>query len=162
MAYLTYSRMACRSFWASQDTDNRSDYFRHRLFLFSQVNTIPVYFLAFILIALGSSLGGWATLMVPIVHWFDQHRAKAIAWSQLGFPRRLCATYGNWLGKFRLALYGYSFGCSHLAAGLPLVSLIHHRPSDKGLTVDGYGQKEAGQTTTKIKSQSAALPGAKP
>ena len=54
-------------------------------FLFSQVNTIPVYFLAFILIALGSSLGGWATLMVPIVHWFDQHRAKAIAWSQLGF-----------------------------------------------------------------------------
>ena len=53
--------------------------------LFSQVNTIPVYFLAFILIALGSSLGGWATLMVPIVHWFDQHRAKAIAWSQLGF-----------------------------------------------------------------------------
>ena len=39
-----------------------------------------------------------------------------------------------------------------LAAGLPLVSLIHHRPSDKGLTIDGYGQKATGQTTTEDKA----------
>ena len=54
-------------------------------FVFSQVNSITTYFVAFILIALGSSLGGFATLMVSIVSWFDLHRAKAIAWSQLGF-----------------------------------------------------------------------------
>ena len=46
-------------------------------FVFSQVNSITTYFVAFILIALGSSLGGFATLMVSIVSWFDLHRAKA-------------------------------------------------------------------------------------
>ncbi|GIS19690.1 MAG: hypothetical protein CM15mP120_16060 [Pseudomonadota bacterium] len=54
-------------------------------FVFSIVQSITSYFIAFILIALGSSLGGFATLMVAIVSWFDQHRAKAIAWSQFGF-----------------------------------------------------------------------------
>ena len=42
-------------------------------FVFSQVQSIASYFVAFILIALGSSLGGFATLMVAIVSWFDQH-----------------------------------------------------------------------------------------
>ena len=46
-------------------------------FMFAVVDSIPSFFLAFILIALGSSLGGWATLMVAIVTWFDKHRAKA-------------------------------------------------------------------------------------
>ena len=116
-------------------------------FLFSQVNSIPVFFLAFILIALGSSLGGWATLMVPIVHWFDQHRAKAIAWSQLGFSLGgLCVPL--------MAIGLENFGWRHmgilsalviLIAGLPLVSLIYHRPSDKGLTVDGSDRNDGDQ-----------------
>merc|ERR1712185_806064 len=38
-------------------------------FVFSQVQSITSYFVAFILIALGSSLGGFATLMVAIVSW---------------------------------------------------------------------------------------------
>ena len=46
---------------------------------FGFVNSIPSYFVAFVLIALGSSLGGFATLMVSIVSWFEKHRAKAIA-----------------------------------------------------------------------------------
>ena len=37
-------------------------------FVFSQVNSITTYFVAFILIALGSSLGGFATLMVSLVN----------------------------------------------------------------------------------------------
>ena len=108
-------------------------------FLFSQVNSIPVYFLAFILIALGSSLGGWATLMVPIVHWFDKHRAKAIAWSQLGFSLGgLCVPLmAIGLESLGWRLMGIISGLVILIAGLPLVSLIYHRPSDKGLALDG-------------------------
>lgn len=53
---------------------------------FSFIETITGFFLSVALIAVGSSLGGWATLMVAIVNWFDKHRSKAIALTQLGFP----------------------------------------------------------------------------
>ena len=128
-------------------------------FLFSQVNSIPVFFLAFILIALGSSLGGWATLMVPIVHWFDQHRAKAIAWSQLGFSLGgLCVPL--------MAIGLENFGWRHmgilsalviLIAGLPLVSLVYHRPSDKGLTVDGSDRKDGDQYENEDKPETRSF-----
>ena len=114
-------------------------------FLFSQVNSIPIYFLAFILIALGSSLGGWATLMVPIVHWFDKHRAKAIAWSQLGFSLGgLCVPLmAIGLESYGWRLMGIVSGLVILIAGLPLVSLIYHRPSDRGLALDGFDLRDA-------------------
>lgn len=56
------------------------------LVTFSLIETMPGFFLSVALIAVGSSLGGWATLMVAIVSWFDKHRSKAIALTQLGFP----------------------------------------------------------------------------
>ena len=122
-------------------------------FLFSQVNSIPTYFIAFILIALGSSLGGWATLMVPIVHWFDQHRAKAIAWSQLGFSfGGLCVPLmAIGLETFGWRYMGIISGVVILVAGLPLVTLIHHRPSDVGLTIDGVD--ETAKSEEKNKAQ---------
>ncbi len=56
------------------------------LVLFSFIETVTGFFVAVALIAVGSSLGGWATLTVAIVSWFDKHRSKAIAFTQLGFP----------------------------------------------------------------------------
>ena len=53
--------------------------------LFGQVESLLTFYLTFALIALGASLGGFATLMVAIVNWFSRHRSKAIAVSQLGF-----------------------------------------------------------------------------
>ena len=108
-------------------------------FLFSQVNSVPSYFVAFIFIALGSSLGGWATLMVPIVNWFDKNRAKAIAWSQLGFSfGGLCVPImAIGLETFGWRYMGVISGVVILLLGLPLVTLIYHRPSDFNQTIDG-------------------------
>jgi len=108
-------------------------------FVFSQVQSIASYFVAFILIALGSSLGGFATLMVAIVSWFDQHRAKAIAWSQFGFSiGGLCVPLVvlglEFFGWRTMALYS---GIAVLAMGLPMVVLIRHRPEDYGEVPDG-------------------------
>ena len=76
-------------------------------FVFSIVQSITSYFIAFILIALGSSLGGFATLMVAIVSWFDQHRAKAIAWSGRILHRWFVRTFSRaGAGVFRLARHG--------------------------------------------------------
>ena len=56
------------------------------LLSFSYIETVTGFFISVALIAVGSSLGGWATLTVAIVNWFDKHRSKAIALTQLGFP----------------------------------------------------------------------------
>tara|TARA_Y100001935_G_scaffold27601_2_gene21120 strand:+ start:1430 stop:2440 length:1011 start_codon:yes stop_codon:yes gene_type:complete len=106
---------------------------------FGFVNSIPSYFVAFVLIALGSSLGGFATLMVSIVSWFEKHRAKAIAWSQLGFSLGgLCVP----LVAFGLETLGWRWmaflsGGAILIIGLPLVSLIRHSPAEYGEKPDG-------------------------
>ena len=110
---------------------------------FGFVNSIPSYFVAFVLIALGSSLGGFATLMVSIVSWFEKHRAKAIAWSQLGFSLGgLCVPLVA-LGLETLGWRSMAFlsGGAILLIGLPLVSLIRHSPAE-------YGEKPDGLTTS--------------
>ncbi|MAI55995.1 MAG: hypothetical protein CMP93_01965 [Gammaproteobacteria bacterium] len=106
---------------------------------FGFVNSIPSYFIAFVLIALGSSLGGFATLMVSIVSWFEKHRAKAIAWSQLGFSLGgLCVPFVV-LGLETLGWRSMAFlsGGAILIIGLPLVSLIRHNPIEYGEKPDG-------------------------
>ena len=106
---------------------------------FGFINSIPSYFVAFVLIALGSSLGGFATLMVSIVSWFEKHRAKAIAWSQLGFSLGgLCVP----LVAFGLETLGWRSmaflsGGAILIIGLPLVALIRHSPAEYGEKPDG-------------------------
>ena len=108
-------------------------------FLFSQVETLLGFYLTFVLIALGSSLGGWATLMVAIVSWFDRHRSKAIAGSQIGFslgglsvPLLVVA-----LESFGWRTTAVISGFVVLLVGLPLVQLVKHRPQDHGEVPDG-------------------------
>ena len=111
--------------------------------LFSRIDSILTFYLTFAMIAVGSSLGGFATLMVSIVNWFDQHRAKAISFSHLGYS----------LGGLAVPLvilclegYGWRFtamlsGVIVLAVGLPLVQMVKHRPSETGDQVDGEPEK---------------------
>ncbi len=108
-------------------------------FVFSQVNSITTYFVAFVLIALGSSLGGFATLMVSLVHWFDKHRAKAVAWSQIGFSLGGLSVPLVVIG---LEYYGWRTmaivsGCMVLFIAGPLVQLVRHRPEEIGEHPDG-------------------------
>lgn len=108
-------------------------------FIFSQVNSLTTYFIAFILIALGASLGGWATLMVSLVNWFDQHRSKAIAFSQIGFSLGGLSVP---LVVWGMEVWGWRTMCiisglAILLIGGPLVQLVRHRPAEIGEHVDG-------------------------
>lgn len=107
--------------------------------LFSRVETLVGFYVTFVVIALGASLGGFATLMVSLVNWFDRHRAKAVAFSQMGFA----------LGGFCVPMvvvllqsFGWRItagvsGLVILLVGLPLVQVVRHRPSDIGAEPDG-------------------------
>ena len=107
--------------------------------LFSQVDSLLSFYLSFALIAVGSSLGGFATLMVPLVHWFDQHRAKAVSLSQLGYSLGglsvpliiLCLEAFGWRTT------AFFSGLAVMLIGLPLARLVRHRPQDHGEVPDG-------------------------
>ena len=107
--------------------------------LFSQVDNAVEFYLTFALIAVGSSLGGFATVMVSVVSWFSQHRSKAVALSQLGFSiGGLCVP----LVVLVLENYGwrttaFASGVAVLIIGLPLAQVIRHRPDQYGEVVDG-------------------------
>ena len=110
--------------------------------LFGTMNSIAMFYASFALIALGSSLGGFATLMVSIVNWFNRHRAKAVAVSQLGYSfGGLCVP----IVILSLEMFGWrttalGSGVVVLLLGLPLVQLVRHRPDEIGDVPDGTSE----------------------
>lgn len=107
--------------------------------LFSQVDSLLTFYLAFVMIALGSSLGGFATLNVSIVNWFNRHRSKAIAASLTGvsvggFSVPLVVLALDGLGWRTTAVIS---GLMVLAIGLPVVQVVRHRPEYLGEVPDG-------------------------
>ena len=107
--------------------------------LFAATESIFVFYLSWALIAVGSSLGGFATLTVAIVNWFSRHRAKAVAVSQLGFSLGGLCVPVVILGLEHLG-WRWTAAISAVAVlliGLPLVQLVHHRPDTRGEVADG-------------------------
>ncbi len=107
--------------------------------LFASIDSLLTFYLCFAMIALGSSLGGFATLMVAIVNWFDAHRAKAVAVSQMGFSLGgVCVPLVILsLQTFGWRATAFGSGVIILLVGLPLVQLVRHKPSEIGLLPDG-------------------------
>src|SRR5258708_10748793 len=54
------------------------------LMLFSQVETLPTFYAAFVVIALGVGFCGFFPLNVAIIHWFERWRARAISSMSIG------------------------------------------------------------------------------
>ena len=106
---------------------------------FSQVQSLWSFYGAFALIALGSSLGGFATVMVAIVNWFSRHRSKAVAFSQIGY-----ALGGMAVPLVVLALEAFGWrttafysGVLVILLGLPMAQAVRHRPQYYGEVPDG-------------------------
>ncbi len=115
--------------------------------MFSQIQSLLGFYLTFAFIAVGSSLGGFATVMVSLVNWFERHRAKAVAILQMGYSIGglsvpliiLCLEAFGWRTTAFLS------GVLVLVVGLPLVQLVLHRPQDHGEVADGGSVESADQ-----------------
>ncbi|MEE9255377.1 MAG: MFS transporter, partial [Pseudomonadales bacterium] len=107
--------------------------------LFGQIDSILGFYLTFILVAVGSSLAGHATVIVPLVHWFDRHRSKAVALSQIGFsagglsvPLVIIA-----LDTFGWRETALASGVLVIVVGIPLAQIFRQRPDAHGELPDG-------------------------
>jgi MFS family permease len=112
--------------------------------LFSRIESLLGFYLTFVVIALGSSLGGFATLMVAVVNWFDRHRSKAVAISQMGYsiggltvPVVILA-----LEAFGWRATAFASGLLVLVIGIPLCQVIRHRPEPYDEVPDGAERGE--------------------
>jgi sugar phosphate permease len=109
------------------------------LCLLSQVQTLPQFYGAFIVIALGTSLCGFFPLNVSLIHWFERKRARALSAMSIGL-----ALGGIMVPLVAQSLTTYGWRATALASGifaicvgLPLAFVIRNSPHEHGEVPDG-------------------------
>jgi len=107
--------------------------------LFSQIDTQWHFFASYLLMAIGASVGGFMTLTVTIVNWFERRRATAMAVMGMGMAIGGLLVPIVVLSMEEFGWRGTAFGSGLLVlfVGLPLSQVIRTRPEDMGIGVDG-------------------------
>ncbi len=106
--------------------------------LFSFIQSLWQFYGVFILITLGSGIGGWLAVVSVLNSWFDKRRSIAMAGAMSGVH----------VAGFFLPIYAIAMAASFrntalilgillVAVALPAVRIIRNKPEDMGLLPDG-------------------------
>jgi len=113
--------------------------------LLSQIESLTGFYVAFLVISLGSSLCGNVTTSVAIIQWFERYRARAL--SAVQFGRSLGSMFVvavAWsMQAFGWRATAFASGVIIVLLGWPLARVIRSRPEDHGETVDGLSPAAA-------------------
>jgi sugar phosphate permease len=122
------------------------------LMLLSFTDTLPAFYAAFVVIALGASLCGFFPVNVALIHWFERWRARALSSLSLGIALGgICVPAVAWsLQTFGWRATAFASGIIAIVAGLPLAMVFRRRPEDYGMVADGVAssppqEKSSGQ-----------------
>jgi sugar phosphate permease len=109
------------------------------LMLLSFTDTLPAFYAAFVVIALGASLCGFFPVNVALIHWFERWRARALSSLSLGIAfGGICVPAVAWsLQTFGFRATAFASGVIAIVAGLPLAMVFRRRPEDYGMVADG-------------------------
>jgi sugar phosphate permease len=107
--------------------------------LLSFTDSLPAFYSAFIVIALGSSLCGFFPVNVALINWFERWRARALSSMSIGLALGGTAIpIVAWsMGAFGWRATAFGSGVVMIVVGLPLAFVMRRRPEDYGETVDG-------------------------
>ena len=119
------------------------------LCLLSQVHSLPAFYGAFIVIALGSSLCGYFPLNVALIHWFERKRARALSAMSIGlaFGGIMVPLVASSLTTFGWRPTALASGIIAIVLGLPLALVIRNSPHEHGEVVDGMAQESPSGTS---------------
>ncbi|MGE3927237.1 MAG: MFS transporter, partial [Lautropia sp.] len=107
--------------------------------LLSLIDSLPGFYAAFLVIALGSSLCGFFPINVAIIHWFHRLRARALSSVGLGLALGglLVPLVAASIERFGWRSTALASGCLVIIIGWPLAQVFRRHPADLGQTVDG-------------------------
>ena len=109
------------------------------LCLLSQTQTLPQFYGAFIVIALGTSLCGFFPLNVALIHWFERKRARALSAMSIGlaFGGIMVPLVAQSLTSYGWRATALASGIFAICVGLPLAMVIRNSPHEHGEVPDG-------------------------
>src|SRR5919204_4833016 len=109
------------------------------LMLLSQTDSLPAFYGAFLVMAIGASCCGLFPINVALIHWFDRWRARALSSMSIGLALGgISVPLVAWsLSNFGWRATAFASGVIAILVGFPLAMVIKRRPEDYGYTVDG-------------------------
>lgn len=114
--------------------------------LFSRVNSLPVYFMSFLVMAVGASLGGFISITATIANWFHRKRSMAMGLALTG-----TSAGGLMVPLLVLSLSTYGWRTTAVISGLliwviglPLALLLRRTPEQYGYFPDGANEPPSG------------------
>ncbi|MBC5786131.1 MFS transporter [Ramlibacter sp. USB13] len=118
-------------------------------FCFSQVETLPGFYGAVLLIVVGTSFCGYFPFSVALVHWFQRWRARALSLMSLGLALGgIAAPLVAWaMQNFGWQRVAFASSMIFLAIGLPLSRVLRRNPAEIGETMDGLPPAAAAEPT---------------
>jgi sugar phosphate permease len=103
--------------------------------IFWQVRNLWMFYLAFIIMAMGQGLGSWLPMMTAINNWFVRRRATAMGWANVGsrlgallLVPAIAWSLAPGRGRPGWQLTALILGIVILVAAVPLSRLIRNRP----------------------------------
>ena len=109
-----------------------------------QTHSLWMFYVAYLIMALGQGLGSWLPLMTMLNNWFDKRRAMAMGWSnsvsRLGSLLMIPAiawSIDPEADRLGFRMTATIIGLTLIVLAFPLSRLIRNRPEDYGLLPDG-------------------------
>ena len=121
---------------------------------FSRVENLWMFYIAYILMAMGQGLGSWIPLMTMLNKWFTRRRSSAIGWANVvsRFGALLLVPAIAWAvadspGRIGWQMTAMVLGIVILILAGPLSFLIRNDPKDIGEVPEGRAQRPAASST---------------
>ena len=122
---------------------------------FGQVQNLWMFYLAYILMAVGQGLGSWIPLMTMLTRWFSRRRAMALGWSNMGsrLGALILVPLIAWSidpdqDRLGWRMTATILGIFMIVAAGPISRLIRNQPQDYGLLPDGDQPAPTGAPAT--------------
>ena len=117
----------------------------------SQANNIFIFYVAILVMALGSGLAGFAAVVASINNWFRRNRSKAFGISMLGLG--LGGVIFSSLLAWSISAYGWPLtalasGGLLLVLGIPISRVVRFSPEPYGYLPDGDDPNEEAESPT--------------
>ena len=111
---------------------------------FGQVQNLWMFYLAYVLMAVGQGLGSWIPLMTMLTKWFNRRRAMALGWSNMGsrLGALLLVPVIAWsidpdYDRLGWRMTATILGVIMIVVAGPVSKLIRNTPQEYGLLPDG-------------------------